>query len=95
VDSPYYSKSELCGGVVMVPFFKVLPLESNALLTILHPPLKNVLQTVDHFVKNFLPWTSLFVIGKAQKLHEARSELNSVFGLEKVDHWNPSRTSTI
>jgi hypothetical protein len=31
------------------PFFKVPPLESNALLTMLHPLLENVLQTVDHF----------------------------------------------
>jgi hypothetical protein len=35
------------------------------------------------------------MIGKAQKSHGARSELNSVFGLEKVDRWNPIRTSTI
>jgi hypothetical protein len=33
------------------------------------------------------------VIGKAQKSHGARSELNSVSGLEKVDRWNPIRTS--
>jgi len=30
-------------------FFEVPPLASNALLTTLHPLLKNVLQTVDHF----------------------------------------------
>jgi hypothetical protein len=35
------------------------------------------------------------MVGKAQKLHEARSKLNSVFGLEKVDRWNPMRTSAI
>jgi hypothetical protein len=35
------------------------------------------------------------MVGKAQKLHGARSELNSVFGLGKVDRWNPIRTSTI
>jgi hypothetical protein len=35
------------------------------------------------------------MVGKAQKLHETRSELNSVFGLEKVDQWNPIGTSTI
>jgi hypothetical protein len=34
-----------------------------------------------------------FMVGKAQKSHETRSELNSVFGLEKVDQWNPIRTS--
>jgi hypothetical protein len=30
-------------------FFEVLPLESDAVLTTLHPFLENVLQTVDHF----------------------------------------------
>jgi hypothetical protein len=35
------------------------------------------------------------MVGKAQKSHGARSELNSVFGLEKVDLWNPIRTSAI
>jgi hypothetical protein len=45
VDSPYYSKPELCGGVVTV-FFEVLPLACDALLTTLHLLLENVLQTV-------------------------------------------------
>jgi hypothetical protein len=49
VDSPYYSESELCVGVVTVSFFKVPPLASDALLTTLYPLLENVLQTVDHF----------------------------------------------
>jgi hypothetical protein len=35
------------------------------------------------------------MIGKFQKLHEARSELNSVFGFGKVDRSNPIRTSAI
>jgi hypothetical protein len=35
-----------CGGGL---FFKVLPLASNALFTMLHPLLENVLQTIDHF----------------------------------------------
>jgi hypothetical protein len=35
------------------------------------------------------------MVGKAQKLHGVRYELNSVFGLEKVDQWNSIRTSTI
>jgi len=35
------------------------------------------------------------MVGKAQKSHGARSELNSVFSLEKVDWWNPIRTSAI
>jgi hypothetical protein len=44
---------------------------------------------------NFLPRSSLFMVGKAQKSHGVRSELNSVFGLKKVDRWNPIRTSVI
>jgi hypothetical protein len=35
------------------------------------------------------------MVGKAQKSHGARSELNSVFGLEKVDRWISIRTSAI
>jgi hypothetical protein len=35
------------------------------------------------------------MVGKAQKSHRARSELNSVFDLEKVDRWNPIRTYAI
>jgi hypothetical protein len=61
-------------------FFEVPPLASDALLTTLHPLLENVLQTVDHF-----KMSSLFMVGKAQKSHGARSELNSVLVLEKVD----------
>jgi hypothetical protein len=35
------------------------------------------------------------MIRKAQKSHGARSELNSVFGLEKVDRWKSIGTSAI
>jgi hypothetical protein len=35
------------------------------------------------------------MVEKAQKSHGARSELNSLFGLGKVDRWNPIRTSAI
>jgi hypothetical protein len=35
------------------------------------------------------------MVGKAQVFHGARSELSSVFSLEKVDQWNPIRTSAI
>jgi hypothetical protein len=66
----------------------------DALLTTLHPLLENMLQTVDYF-ENFLPRSSIFMLGKAQKSHGARYQLNSVFGLEKVDRWNPIRTSAI
>jgi hypothetical protein len=35
------------------------------------------------------------MVGKAQKSHGARCELNSVLGLEEVDRWNPIRTSAM
>jgi hypothetical protein len=35
------------------------------------------------------------MVGKAQKSDGERSELSSVFGLEKVNRWNPIRTSAI
>jgi hypothetical protein len=35
------------------------------------------------------------MVEKAQKSHGARSELNSVFGLEKVDRWKPIRTPAV
>jgi hypothetical protein len=35
------------------------------------------------------------MVGKAQKPHGARSELISVFSLEKADRWNSIRTSAI
>jgi hypothetical protein len=35
------------------------------------------------------------MVAKAQKSHGARSELNSVFDLEKMDRWNPIRTFAI
>jgi hypothetical protein len=46
-------------------------------------------------LRNFLPRSSLIVVGRVQKSHGARSELNSVIGLEKLDRWNPIRTSAI
>jgi hypothetical protein len=35
------------------------------------------------------------MVGKAQKSHGVRFEMNSVFSLEKVDQWNPIRISAI
>jgi hypothetical protein len=46
-------------------------------------------------LRHFLPRSSLIMVRKAPKTYEARSELNSVFGLDKVDWWNPTRTSAI
>jgi hypothetical protein len=70
-------------------------LASDALLAPLHLLIENVPQTVDHFEIPCLGAPSLFMVGKAQKSHGARSELNSVLGLEKVDRWNPIRISAI
>jgi hypothetical protein len=74
--------------------FEVPPLASDALLTTFHSLLENVLQTLDHFEISCLR-ANLFMIGKVRKSHGVRSELNSVFGLEKVDRRNPIKTSTI
>jgi hypothetical protein len=46
-------------------------------------------------LRNFLPRSSLFMVRKAQKSHGVGSEFNSMFDLEKVDRWNPIRTSAI
>jgi hypothetical protein len=75
-------------------FFEVLLLASDAFLTTPHPLLENVLQTVDHFEISCLgaPFSWL---EKPRKSVGARYELNSVFGLEKVDRWNSIRTSVI
>jgi hypothetical protein len=73
-------------------FFQIPPLASDALLTTLSL-LENVLQTVDHFEISCLgapfPWL------EKQKSHGTTYESNSVFGLEKVDRWNPIKTSAI
>jgi hypothetical protein len=69
-------------------------LESTALVTTLHPLLKNVLQTIGHFEISCLgaPFSWL---EKPRNYMGVRSELNSVFSLEKAAQWNPIRTSTI
>jgi hypothetical protein len=59
------------------------------------PPTSRKLAADRWSLRNFLPRSSLFMAGKAQKSHGARSRWNSVFGLEKVDRWNPIRTSAI
>jgi hypothetical protein len=51
-------------------FFDVPPLASDALLTTLHTLLENVLHAANRWsLRNFLPRTSLFMVGKAQKSH--------------------------
>jgi hypothetical protein len=64
VDSPYYFESELCGGAVTVSFSKYLPCTSyNA------PPTSRKRATDRLLLRNFLPRSFLFMVGKAQKAH--------------------------
>jgi hypothetical protein len=94
VDSSYYSESELHGGAVTVSFFRSTSLGKRC--TSYNAPPTSRKRAADSWsLRNFLPRSSLFVVGKAQKSHGTRSELNSVFGLENVDRWNPIRTSSI
>jgi hypothetical protein len=53
VDSSYYTDRTLwrCGDGLV---FEVPPLASNALLTMLHPLLENVLQIIEYFEISFL-----------------------------------------
>jgi hypothetical protein len=69
VDSPCYSESELCVGAVTVFFSKYLPWQAM-----------HFLQRSTHFSKtwslgNFLPRSSLFIVGKSQKSHGTMSGL--------------------
>jgi hypothetical protein len=75
-------------------FFEVPPLASDVVLITFHPLLENVLQTVDHFEISCLGAPFLW-LEKPRNRMEARSKLNYVFGLEKVDRWNPIRTSAM
>jgi hypothetical protein len=71
--------------------FELPLLASDALLTTLHPLLENVVHTVDHFEISCheAPFSLL------EKPRNRMGLLNSVFSLEKVDRWNPIRTSAI
>jgi len=55
-------------------FFKVTPLESNVLLWCSTHFSKRGCRSL--ITPKFLPWGSLFMVGKAQKSDGARSELN-------------------
>jgi hypothetical protein len=60
----------------------------------LHPLFENVLQTIDHFEISCFRAPFSWLI-KLRNHVGVRSELNSMFGSEKVDQWNLIRTSTI
>jgi hypothetical protein len=73
VDSPYYSESELCGGVVTF-FFRSTSLFKRC--TSYNAPPTSRKRAIDRWsLRNFLPRSSLFMVGKAQKSHGARSVL--------------------
>jgi hypothetical protein len=73
VDSPYYSELELRGGAVTVSFSKYLLgkwcTSYNA------PPTSRKRATDRWSLRNFLPRSSLCMVGKSQKSHGARSGL--------------------
>jgi hypothetical protein len=75
---------------IQVSFSKYLPWKG---CTSYNAPPTSLKRSADPWsLRNFLPRSSIFIVGKAQKSHGMRSELNSVFSSEKVDRWNPIRT---
>jgi hypothetical protein len=93
VDSPYYSESNFLEVRWRSVF---LSTSFGKRCTSYNSPHTYRKRATDRWsLGNFLPRTSLFVVGEAQKSHGARYEFNSVFGLEEVDRWNPIRTSAI
>jgi hypothetical protein len=85
VDSPYYFEIKLCGGALTVSFSKYLPwqvmcLQSSAQFskTCCRPFATSFRRIVEQAV--FLPWSSLFMVAKAQKLHGTRYELHRLDG---------------
>jgi hypothetical protein len=87
VESPYYSESELCEEAVTVCFSKYLPWQAMHFLqrsthfskTCYRPSIASKVHAVELF----------FMVEKAKKSHGARSKLNSMFGLGKMDRWTP------
>jgi hypothetical protein len=86
VDLPYYSESELCGGAVKVSFSKdLLWKEMHFLQRSTHfskTCCKSFAASFRRIVEQavFLPRSSLFVVGKAQKSRGVRSGLHRLDG---------------
>jgi hypothetical protein len=73
LDSPYYSEFELCGGAVTVFFRRILLGKRCTFYNALPTSRK---RAADRWsLGNFLPRSSLFIVGKVQKSHGARSGL--------------------
>jgi hypothetical protein len=77
VDSPYYSEWRCGDGL----FLKCLPWQAMHFLQRSTPFSKTCCMPL--ITSKFLASELLFMVGKAQKSHGARSELNSVFVLKK------------
>jgi hypothetical protein len=86
VDSTYYTESGICGGAVTVSFSKYLPWQAMHFLqrsTQLSKPCcrpfaAEFRRTVEQAV--FSTRSSIFMVGKAQKSHGARSGLHRLDG---------------
>jgi hypothetical protein len=72
--SPYYSELELCGGAVTVSF-SMYPLW-QASTSYNAPPTSRKCAADCWSLRNFLPRSSLFMVGKVKKSHGARSGLH-------------------
>jgi hypothetical protein len=73
MDSPYYSKSELCGVAVMVSSWSTSLAKWCTSYNAPPTPWKHA---ADHLsLQNCLPQSSLFMAGKAQKSHGVRCGL--------------------
>jgi hypothetical protein len=93
MDATCYSESELCRGAMTVSFSEHLPWQAM-----------HFLQRSTHFSKTccrplitskFLAPELHFHYWKSPKIAWGEIWIEFVFGLEKVDRWNPIRTSAI
>jgi hypothetical protein len=85
-DSPYYSESEFCGGAVTVSFSKYfLQCSTHFSKTCCRPLITS------KFLTSELP----FYGWKSPEIAWDEIWIEFCVGLEKVDRWNPIRTSAI
>jgi hypothetical protein len=76
-------------------FFEVLPLASDALLTMLHPLLENVLQIIDDFKISCLGAPFSWLERPRNYMGRDMNWIEFCVWLGKVDWWNLIRTSAI
>jgi hypothetical protein len=93
VDSIYSSESELCGGAV-TSLYRSISLGKRC--TSYNAPPTSRKRAADRWsLRNFLPRSSLLMVGKAQKSHGACMNWILCSAWEKEDRWNPLRTSAV